>query len=332
MAEASFGLLGPSPTMPTRGAHRLHGKERNWAETNCYVDLWIELLHHLGLEPTAMLAFTLSSDFDGSQWTFLKPPADDLRFLYGVELAELHIWRPVRDHVVQQLEAGCLVTVEVDAFFLPDTVATSYRRVHTKSTIVPLTVDVPERSLTYLHNSALHSLAGDDFDGLLPATTGSSLPPYVERIVLDRVVHLSDEVLRERAWTLLRRHLERLPVSNPVLRMGACLARFMHDAVAVDSFYDYMFATVRSCGAAAELAADHLLWLMPEPDRHISTAASALADLAAGMKTLEFSLARAAHGRSVDITAQLATLVATYDVAMREFVVGVAAARPGLSA
>ena len=28
--------------------HRLHGPDRMWPETNCYVDLWIELLHALG--------------------------------------------------------------------------------------------------------------------------------------------------------------------------------------------------------------------------------------------------------------------------------------------
>ena len=29
--------------------HAIHGEDRIWAETNCYVDLWIELLHALGL-------------------------------------------------------------------------------------------------------------------------------------------------------------------------------------------------------------------------------------------------------------------------------------------
>ena len=50
-----------------------------WVEKNCYVDVWIELLHALGLEPLAMLAFTVAVDFEGDQWTFFKPSHDDLR-------------------------------------------------------------------------------------------------------------------------------------------------------------------------------------------------------------------------------------------------------------
>ena len=49
------------PLLPGLEGHRphpLHGLERNWPETNCYVDLWIEVLHADGREPTAALAFT----------------------------------------------------------------------------------------------------------------------------------------------------------------------------------------------------------------------------------------------------------------------------------
>ncbi len=54
--------------------HPLHATERTWTETNCYVDLWIELLHSLGLDPLAAAAFTISTDFEGDQWTFFKFP------------------------------------------------------------------------------------------------------------------------------------------------------------------------------------------------------------------------------------------------------------------
>ena len=44
---------------PARAAqaapHALHQGERVWQETNCYVDLWIELLHGFGLDPRAAL-------------------------------------------------------------------------------------------------------------------------------------------------------------------------------------------------------------------------------------------------------------------------------------
>ena len=52
--------------------HLIHGEGRTWAETNCYVDVLVELLHGLGFEPLASLPFTLRIDFEGDQWTFFK--------------------------------------------------------------------------------------------------------------------------------------------------------------------------------------------------------------------------------------------------------------------
>ena len=49
------------------------------------MDVWIEVLHALGLDPVAASAFTLSCDFEGDQWTFFKYPPEDLRALFGIE-------------------------------------------------------------------------------------------------------------------------------------------------------------------------------------------------------------------------------------------------------
>src|SRR5437764_1654107 len=43
--------------------HALHDETRDWPETNCYVDLWIELLAARGFAPEAALGFTLTQDF-----------------------------------------------------------------------------------------------------------------------------------------------------------------------------------------------------------------------------------------------------------------------------
>jgi len=43
------GLLGLDPAAYTPSA--LHHPDRTFPETNCYVDLWIELLHALGIDP-----------------------------------------------------------------------------------------------------------------------------------------------------------------------------------------------------------------------------------------------------------------------------------------
>ena len=65
---------GPRRSIPRLLAPRDPRRERAWAETNCYVDLWVELLHALGHDPIAALPFTLAIDFEGDQWTFFKFP------------------------------------------------------------------------------------------------------------------------------------------------------------------------------------------------------------------------------------------------------------------
>src|SRR5258706_11806662 len=100
--------------------HAIHGEERTWAETNCYTDLLIEMLHGMGHDPAAMLPFTLAVDFEGDQWTFFKPPANDILDLYGLDIQELAIWKPLAEHVVEQVAAGRPVLVELDSFYLPD--------------------------------------------------------------------------------------------------------------------------------------------------------------------------------------------------------------------
>ena len=78
--------------------HSLHSTERSWPETNCYVDLWVELLHTAGADPLAALPCTLAVDLEGDQWTFLKFPLADLDALYGVDVFELNVWQPLTAH------------------------------------------------------------------------------------------------------------------------------------------------------------------------------------------------------------------------------------------
>ena len=50
MAVISAGLdISADDYLP----HSLHDEERVWPEKNCYLDLWIELLHSLELDPLA---------------------------------------------------------------------------------------------------------------------------------------------------------------------------------------------------------------------------------------------------------------------------------------
>jgi len=310
----------PAQGTRSRRPHPLHGKDRIWTQTNCYVDLWVELLHLVGRDPLAGLGFTFSSDFDGSQWTFIKPPPEDLRALYGIDVGELNIWRPVRDHVAEQLSRRVLLTVEVDAFYLPDTAGDSYGSSHSKTTIVPIAVDLGRRSMRYLHNAGTFSVSGDDFDALLPPIgPGHSayLPPYVERIVLDRLA--STDGLASRAGALAADHLSRRPETNPIRRMGERLVSDVLGATGgdVEAFHRLMFGTCRQCGSAAELAADHAEWL----DTHLGGGSAAAAphfrEVATLAKSLQFRLARAMHGRTVDIGETIERMATSYDEGMR---------------
>ena len=143
--------------------HPIHGGSRAWAETNCYVDVLVELLHGLGYEPAAVLPFTLGIDFEGDQWTFFKPPHEDLYRLYGLEIQEFNPWRKLVEHVDVQIGLGRPVLVEVDSFFLPDTAGTAYKAKHEKSTIAVNSIDLTRGHMGYFHGQSYYELEGDDF-------------------------------------------------------------------------------------------------------------------------------------------------------------------------
>ncbi len=84
--------------------HELHGATRAWGESNCYIDVWIEVLHALGCDPYACLPFVFAIDWEGDQWTFFKPPHEDLVALYGVDVQELNVWKkPLVVNAAEQL-------------------------------------------------------------------------------------------------------------------------------------------------------------------------------------------------------------------------------------
>ncbi|HTR69266.1 MAG TPA: DUF1839 family protein [Mycobacteriales bacterium] len=304
--------------------HSLHATERIWNETNCYVDVWIEVLHALQVEPLAAAAFALSCDFEGDQWTFFKFPPEDLREAFGIEVTELNVWRPVIDHVLEQLDLGRLVTVEVDSWFLPDTHGVSYQIDHTKSTIVPNAVDLDARELDYFHNAGFFGLSGDNFDGVFRTgahATNAGLPPYVETIKLERLRRDDDATLTETAVHGLKTHRERLPATNPITRMGAKINGDLDwlRAGDLETFHLYAFGTCRQCGASAELASDFLTWLAdrsPSAAEPLREAAARWRDIATGAKSLQFMLARVARGRSADLEPLITDMASNWDAAI----------------
>jgi Domain of unknown function (DUF1839) len=157
-------------------SHFSHAGERIWPETNCYLDLWIETLHALGLDPVPAFACALSADHDGLQWTFLKQQPEDLRRLYGLEVTEEIVWLPLLETVESGPSRGVLNTVEVDSWWLPDTAGTAYHADHGKKTsIVPSRVDRGLRLMWYIRLSRLPPACGQTYRSLrIPLPGGGS--------------------------------------------------------------------------------------------------------------------------------------------------------------
>jgi hypothetical protein len=234
--------------------------QQDWPEKNCYIDLWTGLVHSLGLEPLAMLGHTIAVDFEGDQWTFFKPPHAELRELYGIDVQELTVWRPLADHVAEYLAAGKLVSTEADAFWLPDTAGTDYRGKHTKTTILIDRIDTDAKRIAYFHNAGRFELQGEDYVQLFRP---GPMPLFAELVHIDRRVKRRGDDLKQRALRLLRTHYEWRPTRNPFTAFGERFARdmpWMREA-GLDHCHAWAFASVRQAGAAFELAAAHMQWL-----------------------------------------------------------------------
>jgi hypothetical protein len=296
--------------------HALHADDRAWVEKNCYVDVWIELVHALGCEPMAMLPFVVALDFEGDQWTFFKPPHDELRDLYGIDVQELNVWRPLVEHAAEHLTAGKLISTEADAWWLPDVAGTDYRRVHVKTTIILNELDLTARRLGYFHNASYHVLDGEDFDRTFEPR---ELPLFAEFARIDRVVHRPLAELHAISGKLLARHLARRPAQNPVRRFAE---RFARDLPALQDrglphYHAWAFATVRQLGAAAELAALHLRWLAGGDGGQLAPAAAAYDAISASAKTLILKGARAVNSKkALDSAAIFDAMAAAWDTAI----------------
>lgn len=303
-AESAVELIDSAPYVP----HALHRGDRAWIETNCYADLWIELLHAKGLEPIAMLAFTLRVDFEGDHWTFFKPEFSALRALYGIEVEELIVWKGLRAAAEEQLARGRIVLAEADAFYLPDTAATDYRRQHTKTTIG--ITQMEDGRCDYFHNAGFHTLSGDDFDAVFASR---ELALYCEFAKFDMVRQRSEAELRAVSRRTLRDTMTRVPARNPMREFAARLATDGVTQQGLDYWHAYAFVSLRQCGAAFELAAEYLRWLDPA----LTAAADACDQISSGAKTLILKGARAANrGRPLDAHEALSGMAENWDTAM----------------
>jgi Domain of unknown function (DUF1839) len=297
-------------------SHSLHAPERTYVETNCYADILIELLHARGLEPLAAMGCAVRMDFEGDQWTFLKPSPEDMELLFGLDVHEMQPYRPLPGQIAEQIADGRTIIVELDAWYLPDTAATSYRTEHVKSSVAAEAIDPEGERLRYFHATGLYELADEDYRGVFRLGRELSpdvLPPYTELVRFDAGPALRDEALRDAARGLLRGHLDRRPATNPFTRFGAQLERDLPRLLDGDDgdYHAYAFATVRMAGSAFEVACSHVDWLAD--DTAAAAAHDALTRIVHGCKTLSFKLARR---RAFEPAPAVAELAAAWDEAM----------------
>jgi hypothetical protein len=289
-------LLGLSPATWRRSA--LHGEDRLWPETNCYVDLWVELLPAFGHSVEAALPFTVLQDFEGDQFTFFKFPLEDLQALFGLSVQELALYESIEAQAMAQLRRGRPVLVEVDAFWLPDA-ADAYRKAHVKTSVAAIALDPGKSRFGYFHGTGYHELAGEDYDGLFRRPM--ILFPYAEFVKRDGEALVGEDLL-EASLTLLRGHLKRRPHRNPIEAWRAALPSHIERLAGGDMayFHLYAFNVPRQLGANFEMLGTYLQWLGAHGIDGLAEAAAASRRIAEAARTVQFQLARMAHRRKFD--------------------------------
>lgn len=302
--------------------HVLHTEACAWVEKNCYIDLFIELLHAQGLEPLAMLPFTLSVNFEGDQWTFYKPQHSELRALYGINVQEMSVWKPLLNHATEHLSAGRLIAVEVDSFWLPDTSGSDYRQQHVKTTIALADIDVPNQRLGYFHNAGFFELSGEDFRQIFrieQPVAADNLHLYAELIHLNRSIHQTQAALVKQSYALLQHYVGLRPQDNPIRRFGQHFTSELNvmQAQGLPYYHAWAFCNTRQLGSAFELAAANLAWLEKAGIAGLTTAQINFTEIANTNKSLILKVARAVHsGKQVDLQPLFEQMAEAWDNGM----------------
>src|SRR5262249_12545084 len=151
----------------------------------------------------------------------------------------------------EQLSAGRSMIVELDAWWLPDTAATSYRSEHVKTSVAADAIDREAGGLRYFHNAGRYELSGEDYAGVF-ASAVSHLPPYTELVRFDVGPALRGDSLLDAARSCLAAHVRKRPSSNPFVRFGDSLAESLPGLLEGEPqrYHEYAFATVRMVGSA----------------------------------------------------------------------------------
>jgi hypothetical protein len=316
--DAQAGFVG-SDRLVWKGPHPWHAGERVWSTTNSHLDVWVELLHTLDLDPAPVLLPTLCADFEGDQWTHTNISRPDLWAAYGIAVDDLCVWRPLLAHLVEQFDRGNVVLVEVDEFHLPALVGSSYQREHIKTLIAATGYDRDAHRLRYLHGALGAEVGGRDLDALLTAGIGGAqLPPSSWIVKLDRMSARTPAERAQVGVALARLHGTRFPAQNPVRTFGESLRSHGAWLAGGDAehYQRWAFATLHQCGASFELAADVCAWLATHGEP-AQSAVPHLRNVSHSARTLHQRLVRVPQsGRMPDVTHTVEDMARSWDEAM----------------
>ena len=246
----------------------------------------------------------------------LRAASEELVRLHGIDVHEMQLYRPVVDHVVEQIEASRTLIVEADSFYMPDGSPTSYRRAHVKSSIAIEAIDPAEERLRYFHrpattNSAMiiaaFSVWGERFRTMccrpIPSWSGS-MRGRAWRAITFVARHIkcsrgnsngSPRVIHgwrlETGWRGIFRRCSRAPTANITLTLSP------------------------RCGSAGPHLKRHrvLEWLTQGSSSDAQDAIDAFGRQVKGAKSLLFRLARR---RAFDATPAIRELAHDWDIAM----------------
>ena len=271
--------------------------------------------------PEAAFGFAVTQDFGIDQFSFSKIPLPDLELLFGLKVSELSLYHTLEQHVASHIEHGSIVLLETDAFYLPDTAATTYRQAHAKTTIAVDAVDIRLHQCRYFHNAFRGSLSGEDYIGAFQLRLDgrqAKLAPYVEVIGRSRRWQKAKD-LRAGAHSLLRQHLARRPEHNPFVAWQEAFGRHIDALMSEPSgFHDYAFHFPRLAGSNFELLSSHLEWLASDEFYDMTAICQRIGQTA---KTLQFRLARCVSRRRPDLLEDcFEDLQNDYDILMQGLV------------
>jgi hypothetical protein len=199
--------------------------------------------------------------------------------------------------------------VELDSYFLPDTLGSAYKAVHIKSTVAVNEIDIKRRYLGYFHSQGYWALEGDDFADafqLEALVHERMLPPYIEYVkTRPNFSPPRGARLVQASLEMLRRHVAGVPAENPFARFKARMTRDLAWLLAsdIENFHAYSFVTLRQCGACFELSETYLRWLGEQGVDGLEGPRRRFLSISEAAKAFQFQLARSmARRKGLDLT------------------------------